>query len=101
LDKDGVGETQEHERHWRVAELKVKVLYFAGAREIVAKREESMEIEDGASVDDFSAQLFKAHPGLGKLAGSVRFSVNLQVVSGRTAIRESDVLGVLPPVAGG
>ena len=81
--------------------MKVKVLYFAGAREIVAKGEESMELEEGASLDDFSARLFKVHPELGKLAGSVRFSVNLEVASGKTALRESDVVGVLPPVAGG
>ena len=81
--------------------MKVKVLYFAGAREIVAKGEESMEIQDGASVDEFSAVLFRVHPRLGKLAGSVRFSVNLEVAGGRTALHESDVVGVLPPVAGG
>jgi molybdopterin converting factor small subunit len=81
--------------------LKVKVLYFAGAREIVAKGEEFMEIQDGASLDDFAAVLFRAYPGLGKLAGSVRFSVNLEVAGGRTSLHESDVVGVLPPVAGG
>ena len=81
--------------------MKVKVLYFAGARDVVAKGEEYMDIRDGTTLDDFSAELFKAHPGLGKLAGSVRFSVNLEVADGRTALRESDVVGVLPPVAGG
>ncbi len=81
--------------------MKVRVLYFAGAREMVAKGEESMEIQEGASLDDFSAELFRVHPGLGKLAGSVRFSINLEVASGGTALRDSDVVGVLPPVAGG
>ena len=81
--------------------MKVRVLYFAGARELVSKGEESMDLEDGASLDDFTAELFRVHPGLGKLAGSVRFSVNLEVASGRTALRDSDVVGVLPPVAGG
>ena len=81
--------------------MKVRVLYFAGAREIAARGEESMEVEDGASLDDLSAELFSAHPGLGKLAGSVRFSVNLEVAGGKTVLRESDVVGVLPPVAGG
>ena len=81
--------------------MKVKVLYFAGARDVVAKGEESMDIRDGTTLVDFSAELFKAHPGLGKLAGSVRFSVNLEVADGRTALREADVVGVLPPEAGG
>lgn len=79
--------------------MKVKVLYFAGAREIVAKGEESMDVRDGASLDDFASELFRVHPRLGKLA--VRFSVNLEVAGGKTALRESDVVGVLPPVAGG
>lgn len=81
--------------------MKVRVLYFAGAREIVARAEESVNLEDGASLDDFSRELFRIHPALGKLAGAVRFSVNLEVSSGGTALREADVVGVLPPVAGG
>lgn len=68
---------------------------------MVAKGEESLEIRRGASLDDFTAELFRIHPGLGKLAGSVRFSVNLEVASGKTTLRDSDVVGVLPPVAGG
>ena len=67
--------------------MKVRVLYFAGAREIVAKGEESLDIDAGASLDEFSAELFRVHPGLRKLAGSIRFSVNLEEAGGRTALR--------------
>jgi len=81
--------------------LKVKALYFAGAREIVGKKEESLEIGDESSLEDFAAELFRFHPELGKLAGSLRFSVNLEVGGGKTELHESDVVGVLPPVAGG
>jgi molybdopterin converting factor small subunit len=81
--------------------VKVKVLYFAGARELVSKKEEPVDVKEGGSVEDLSAELLRLHPGLRKLDHSLRFSVNLEVAPKDRTLRESDVVGVLPPVAGG
>ena len=52
-------------------------------------------------MDELEAALLRLHPQLGKLKGSTRFSVNMEVADGKTRLREGDEIGVLPPVAGG
>jgi len=81
--------------------VRVRVLYFAAARDLVKNREESLNVKEGASVGDLSMEIFRLHPALKRLAQSVRFSVNLALAEQGALLRESDVVGVLPPVAGG
>lgn len=81
--------------------MRVKVLYFAAAREIVARRDELVDLREGASVGELSTEILRLHPPLRKLGRAVKFAVNLVVSGEGTALRESDVVGVLPPVAGG
>lgn len=77
------------------------MLYFAAARDIVSKSRESLVLRDGASVRDLSDEILRLHPELGRVASSVRFSVNLELVDKKTILREEDEVGMLPPVAGG
>ena len=77
------------------------MLYFAGARDLVSRKEEPVDLKEGGSVGDHSAEQFRLHPGLRKLDRSLRFSVNLELVPMDLTLRDSDVVGVLPPVAGG
>lgn len=81
--------------------MNVRVLYFAGARDLASRRVETVTLREGASVEDLAAEVVKAHPSLGKLKDSLRFSVNLEVVDGESKLRDGDEVGVLPPVAGG
>ncbi len=81
--------------------MKVKVVYFAAARDLAEEGAEHVTIGEGASVGDLSAEVFRLHPRLRKLARSVRFSVNLELADRGARLGESDVVGVLPPVAGG
>lgn len=81
--------------------MKVKLLYFAGARDLTSRAYESLEIPDGTSVAALSQKLMAVHPGLAKLKSSIRFSINLDVADGGEILREGDEVGVLPPVAGG
>ena len=81
--------------------MKVKVLYFASARDLAEVGSESLQIQDGSSVDDLSAEIGRVHPAFRKMAGSVRFSVNLELAGRKATLRDKDEVGVLPPVAGG
>ena len=81
--------------------MRVRVRYFASARDAAAVGNETVQLGDGASVGELAAEIRKAHPAFGRLAGSVRFSVNLELVSQKTVLHDADEVGVLPPVAGG
>ena len=67
--------------------MKVRVLYFAVARELAGTREEELTIAAGATVGDARRAIERAHPSLG--------------ASDAEALAEGDVLAIVPPVAGG
>ncbi len=48
-----------------------------------------------------AGEIMRRHPQLEKLKGSVRYSVNFEVVDEDGGLRDGDEVGVLPPVAGG
>lgn len=81
--------------------MRVKVRYFAAARDIASRSDESVVLREGASLADLSSEIARMHPSLRKLSRSVRFSVNLRVADEATLLKDSDEVGVLPPVAGG
>lgn len=80
----------------------VRVLYFAGVRDLVGRAEEDLALPEGVrDVDAFARFLAKAHPELeGRLTG-VRFAVNETFALGSDALAPGDVVAVIPPVAGG
>jgi MoaD family protein len=81
--------------------LKVRVLYFASARDIAAVSSEHVPLHEKASVGDLAGEMIRLHPSLKNLEGSVRYSVNYEVADRSTPLRDGDEVGVLPPVAGG
>ena len=81
--------------------MMVRVLYFAGARDLASVDKESLPLGEGASLEDLAREIFLKHPALKRMERSVRFSVNLEVADGRSELRDGDEVGVLPPVAGG
>ncbi len=81
--------------------MKVKVLYFAGARDLASVDGESIQLGEGASVSSLAEEIISLHPLLKRIQRSVRYSVNLEVAKEDRALRDGDEVGVLPPVAGG
>ena len=81
--------------------MNIKVLYFAGARDLASKNGETLSLPDGSSVGVLEGEILKLHPALKRLSKSIRYSVNLNVVTEGAPINEGDEVGVLPPVAGG
>jgi molybdopterin converting factor subunit 1 len=80
---------------------KVKVLYFANAKDAVGKVEETLTLRPGASVSILLRQLIAAHPQLAPMGRSLRFAINQEVVDSRAVLGDGDEVAVLPPVAGG
>jgi len=81
--------------------MKIKVIYFATAREAAATQRETFDMPPGAGIADLALQMIERHPELDRMLDSVRFSVNLEVIEGREGLRDGDEVGVLPPLAGG
>lgn len=94
-------QAQEHECDWGLNRLRVRVLYFASAREIASKSSEGMDLPAGSSLRDLARDLISRHPRLKKLERSIKFSINFDVAEPDAVLEDGDEVGVLPPVAGG
>jgi molybdopterin converting factor subunit 1 len=81
--------------------MRIRVLYFAVFREKLGHDEESIEIADGATVDDAIAALAARHAPIARLRGRFRVAVNQDFTTDDHALADGDELALIPPVAGG
>ncbi|MFI5934576.1 molybdenum cofactor biosynthesis protein MoaE [Actinoplanes sp. NPDC051494] len=82
--------------------MQIRVLYFGFVRERVAnRRDELMSVPEASTVEDVVETLSSTYPGFGPARGICRLAVNQEMASPRHALRDGDVLAVIPPVAGG
>jgi molybdopterin converting factor subunit 1 len=81
---------------------RVKVLYFAGMRDLAGRAEEDMDLPAGvATVGDFAAHLARVLPGFAALRASVRVARNEAFADDADRLAAGDVLALIPPVSGG
>jgi molybdopterin converting factor subunit 1 len=84
------------------ARVRVRVLYFAAMRDLAGRTEEELALPDGVTtVGAFAAHLAHAMPGFAERRAHVRIARNESFAADEDAIREGDVLALIPPVAGG
>lgn len=81
--------------------MKVKVLYFAAARERTGVGTEQVELGEPQAVGPFVDELCRRHPRLGELRPALRLAVNLEFVGDDTALVDGDEVALIPPVSGG
>jgi molybdopterin synthase catalytic subunit len=81
--------------------MRVAVRLFGAVREAVGEKELSVELPDGASLDDLRRLLAGRHAIFDAFGDRLAASVNLEVSPGRTPLRDGDEVAFLPPVSGG
>jgi MoaD family protein len=84
-----------------VNSVRVKVVYFAQARESAGTKEEEFVLTQPAYVDHLYSLLMKAHPELVRIKDIIRIMVNGRTVLGNVELKDEDRVALLPPVAGG
>ncbi len=78
--------------------MKVKVLFFAKARDVIGKREMYVDFE-GEKVEDLIRHIMVHFPKLGSLKFSV--AVNREFVMPDHPLKDEDEVAIIPPVSGG
>lgn len=81
--------------------MTVRVLAFARLRELLGFGARSVEVADGATLEQLWEQLSAEARELGALRASTRFARNGALAAGATALRDGDEIALLPPVGGG
>ena len=81
--------------------MRVHVVAFARARELLGAREMSLEIAERATVMQLRERLQREAPRLGELGGSLRLACNGVLTAEAEPLHEGDEVALLPPVSGG
>ena len=81
----------------------ISIKYFASLKSIAKKEEDSLDIENPISIDQLSDIISKTMPKMGAIIREkkVMISVNQEMASADTIIRDGDEVAFLPPFSGG
>src|SRR5215470_15099847 len=81
--------------------MRVRVLFFGLLTDVVSRREEEVDLKEGARISDLLVHYTSAFPNLRPLLASVAVSVNREYAPVSTVLRDRDEVALLPPVSGG
>ena len=81
--------------------MTIRVKYFAIARDLAGRAEQSIELSDGATAGDALATIVADAPKLSPHVGRMALAVNLEYVDRSHVLQDGDELALIPPVSGG
>jgi molybdopterin converting factor subunit 1 len=81
--------------------MKVKVLLFASFREVVGTSQSTLDVRQGATLNDVWSALVAQHPRLEPHTGTAAFAINGEYARPTQPAAEGDEIAFLPPVSGG
>lgn len=81
--------------------MRLKVMYFASARDAAGTKQEQLQFDQAPTVRALAQRVNRLHPGLRALEMSTRYAVNQEIVDGNELLADGDEVGVLPAVTGG
>ena len=81
--------------------IRVKMIYFAQAREAAGTKGEEFKLEAVSSVRTALSKAIEMHPKLRPLEKAIKVAVNEEITEEDSQLKEGDRVALLPPVVGG
>jgi molybdopterin converting factor subunit 1 len=81
--------------------MKIKVMFFAAARELTGETETVLELAEGSTTVVIPETLQEMFPELDITRDRMSLAVNQVYCREAVALKEHDVVAVLPPISGG
>jgi molybdopterin converting factor subunit 1 len=81
--------------------IRVKMVYFAQAREAAGTKDEEFSLDKRSSVRTALSKAFEAHPKLRPLEKSIKVALNEEITQEDAPVKDGDRVALLPPVVGG
>ena len=81
--------------------MRIHVLFFGLLKDLVGKSSDTIDVREGASLEEVLAHCERQFPRLKESLASLALAVNRQYASRDTKLKPDDEIALLPPVSGG
>ncbi|MGA3295925.1 MAG: MoaD/ThiS family protein, partial [Candidatus Bathyarchaeia archaeon] len=81
--------------------IKVRVVYFAQAREFAGLKEDEFVLTVPASIRHLFSRVLNVHPEMREIIEIIRPLVNGRLATDDTELNDGDRVAIVPPIAGG
>ncbi|CAL5221764.1 g4017 [Coccomyxa viridis] len=86
--------------------MKIKVLFFARARELAGTTEAEADLPEGSTAKEAMQMLLEKYPDLREIEGEEGkcvLALNQEYLekNATTALKEGDEIAIIPPISGG
>jgi molybdopterin converting factor subunit 1 len=85
----------------RTEQIKIRVLFFGAARDVVGDNSLDVSLNSPATVASVYENLVGRYPDLRRFGRSLLFAVNQEYATADKHLKTDDELAVFPPVSGG
>ncbi len=81
--------------------MNIRVRFFARARDLVGSEAVTVDLPEGATVDDLRGRLAQDYPRLANLLDRSALAVHEEFAAGSKVLTPDAEVALLPPVSGG
>jgi len=81
--------------------MRITVLFFAHTRDLAGLQRTSIDLPDGATVQQALNEIIRLHPPIATLRGRIAVAVNERYETTSATLSDGCTLALIPPVSGG
>ncbi len=82
-------------------DISIKIKFFAYARELVGRKDITVEMNSGSTVKDLMEHVLTKYPSLKEISNHIIIAVNKNTCTSDRRLKDGDQVAILPPVSGG